>query len=343
MDNELDNELDNGETTKGNVIEIPDTKTYILGGKVITMSPKKEAQALAGENLTRKELKDSIVAVVKNNGKEKEENGDKEKKINPKKVLALALVPFLLFSLAKGCSKKENQPIIETKKIQEIIYQLDNPYPILEGIVNTYGQEGMTANGIEGNAFDGEYYSWEEQTEAETRASEGTFEFEEIQQERDKNIEILTSATTSQQEKETASRRLLELAETVKQIFEDNEDFAKDYAERFKQASLAYKDSNTENEIITIDQMVENYMAEMGLSSQNVEAIKEIVDAFEQGYEVEIEGEKQVDGDYLITVEGIREVAANEGINKSVWQKFKDFLKGDRQQNISKDTSDFEK
>ena len=171
-----------------------------------------------------------------------------------------------------------------------------------------------------------------------------TLNFEQMQKEIDENLEKLTSENTTQEEKETAARYLLKLSETARETFENNEEFAKLYAEKFKEASNAYKDSNTENEIVTIDKMIENYMAELGLSSQNVEAIKNIVDAFEQGYELKLEGEELADGDFIITGEGIREVAVEEGINKSTWQKFKDFIKGNREQQIDKQNTDsFEK
>ena len=326
------------------VIEIPSTKKFILGGKVITMSPRKEAEAIAGENISKEELKARIIAGVKQNGEEKKEKQtNKEKKFDAKRLVPIVIVPLLLLSLAKGCSKEVEQPIFESIPINEIVYQVDNPYPILEGIVNSYGQEGMTANALEGNAFNGDHYVSTNQFEAEKRASEGTLGFEQMQEEIDENLEILTNANTTQEEKETAAKRLLELSENARQDFINNEEFAKTYAEKFAESSLAYKDSNTENEIITVDQMVENYMSELGLSNLNVEAIQNIVDAFEEGYELDLGGKELADGDFIITGEGIREVAENEGVNPSVWQKFKNFLKGDREKTTNKDTNEFEK
>lgn len=328
----------------GTVIEIPSTKKFILGGQVITMSPKKEAEAIAGGNISKEELKSRIVAGVKQNGEEKKEKqGNKEKKFDAKRLVPIVIVPLLLLSLAKGCSKEVEQPIFETIPINEIVYQVDNPYPILEGIVNSYGQEGMTANAMEGNAFNGAHYTSAKQAEAEERASEGTLGFEQMQKEIDENLEILTNANTTQEEKETAAKRLLELSEEAKQEFLDNEDFAKTYAEKFAESSLAYKDSNTENEIITVDQMVENFMSELGLSSLNVEAVQNIVDAFEEGYELNLEGKELADGNFIITGDGIRAVAEDEGVNQSAWQKFKNFLKGDKEKDVNKDTNDFEK
>ncbi len=341
MENEKEEKVSKKSDT---VIEIPSTKKFILGGKVITMSPRKEAEAIAGENISKEELKSRIIAGVKQNGeakKEKQEN--KEKKFDAKRLVPIVIVPLLLLSLAKGCSKEVDQPIFETIPINEIVYQVDNPYPILEGIVNSYGQEGMTANAMEGNAFRGDHYISGQQADAEQRASEGTLGFEQMQDEIDKNLEILTNANTTQEEKETAAKRLLELSENARQEFLDNEEFAKTYAEKFEEASLAYKDSNTENEIITVDQMVENYMSELGLSNLNVEAIQNIVDAFEEGYELDLGGKELADGDFIITGEGVREVAENEGVNPSAWQKFKNFLKGDREKTTNKDTNEFEK
>lgn len=341
MGNEKEEKLNKKSDT---VIEIPSTKKFILGGKVITMSPKKEAEAIVGEKISREELKSRIIAGVKKNGEEKKEKQENtEKKFNAKKLIPIVIVPILLLSLAKGCSKEVEQPVFETIPVNEIVYQVDNPYPILEGLVNSYGQEGMTANALEGNAFNGTHYSSTNQFEAEKKASEGTLGFEEMQKEIDENLEILTNSDSSQQEKETAAKRLLELSESASQDFVNNEEFAKTYAEKFKDATLAYEDSNSENEIATIDQMVENYMTELGLSSSNVESIKNIVDAFEQGYELNLEGKELADGDFIITGQGVREVAEKEGINPSAWQKFKNFLKGDREKTSNKDTNEIEK
>ena len=337
-------ENENNSGNRGTIVEIPSTQTFIVGGKVITMSPKSEAEAIAGEKLSKEELKSRIVTGVKKNGEKKaKENENKENKFNKKVLIPLVLVPLLVLSMAKGCSRDIPQPIMETIPVNAIVYQIDNPYPILEGIVNSYGQEGMTANAKEGSAFYGEHYTSGEQADAEQRASEGTKDFELIQNAIKGNLEVLTSPDSSQEQKAQAAKNLLELSNVAKQAYLDNEEFGKEYAERFKEASLAYEDSNTQNEIFTVDQMVENYMAEMGLSSKNVEAIQQIVDYFEQGYELDLEGIELEDGDYIITGEGVREVAEEEGVNLSAWQKFKNFLKGDRAKTTNKDTNDFEK
>ena len=337
-------ENENNSGNRGTIVEIPSTQTFIVGGKVITMSPKSEAEAIAGEKLSKEELKSRIVTGVKKNGEKKaKENENKENKFNKKALIPLVLVPLLVLSMAKGCSRDIPQPIMETIPVNAIVYQIDNPYPILEGIVNSYGQEGMTANAKEGSAFYGEHYTSGEQAGAEQRASEGTKGFEQIQNAIKGNLEVLTSPDSSQEQKAQAAKNLLELSNVAKQAYLDNEEFGKEYAERFKEASLAYEDSNTQNEIFTVDQMVENYMAELGLSTANVEAIQQIVDYFEQGYELDLEGTELADGDYIITGEGVREVAEEEGVNLSAWQKFKNFLKGDRAKTTNKDTNDFEK
>ncbi|MGN1299424.1 MAG: hypothetical protein ACI4UE_05525 [Candidatus Scatovivens sp.] len=308
------------------------SKKFVLGGKVITMSRKNEIQDIVGTKLSNSEIKNSIVVAVKENGEEKKEEKT-QKNMVAKRIIPVILIPVLLAGMAHSCAREQAQTRKETTQVYGTIYQVKNPYTILEGIVNSAGQEGMTANAIEGYAFDGKYYSATEQMSAEERSSSGFSQFEQMQQEIDEKLETLTNETTTQTEKEDAARRLLKLSNKAKQLYEGNEDFAKEYSERFKEASKAYEDSNTENEIATVDKMVENYMTELGLSSENVDTIQQIVDAFEQGYELELEGNKEKDGDFVIVGEGVREVAVEEGVNKSAWQKFKDFMNGNRDVN----------
>ena len=61
-------ENENYSWNKGNIVEIPSNQTIIVGGKVITMSPKCEAEAIAGEKLSKEELKSRIVTGEKKNG-----------------------------------------------------------------------------------------------------------------------------------------------------------------------------------------------------------------------------------------------------------------------------------
>ena len=89
-------ENENNSGNKGTIVVIPSTQTFIVGGKVITMSPKSEAEAIAGENLSKKDLKSRIVTGVKKNGEKKaKENENKENKFNKK-----ALIPCGTFKCA---------------------------------------------------------------------------------------------------------------------------------------------------------------------------------------------------------------------------------------------------
>ena len=163
------------------------------------------------------------------------------------------------------------------------IYEIQNPYEILEGIVNSAGQEGLTANNIEGDTFDGNLYNADEQFGAE-----------------------------------------------IEKIFNENQDFAEEYARRFEEASRAHEDSNTEKEVIAVTGMVENLKSELGLSSYNVSQLSMINQLLEQGYELDItSAEKDLRGTYEISGEAIREVMkkVNWKDAKETWSEFASFTK----------------
>ena len=126
-ENEMENEgQENNSSDK--IILIPSTKKFIVAGKVITMSSRKEAEAIAGEKISKEELKSRIVTGVKQNGEKKtKENENKEKKFNKKVLIPLVLVPLLLVSLAKGCTRdvSVNQPTFETIAVCEVIYDVN--------------------------------------------------------------------------------------------------------------------------------------------------------------------------------------------------------------------------
>ena len=179
----------------------------------------------------------------------------------------------------------------------------------MEGIVNSEGQEGLTANGIGGEEFKGSYYNDDEQFFAEEKASGGVQHFIEIKREINDNIQILIDENESSANKKIAVQRLLELNQEVETIFSENEEFAEEYTEKFTEASKAFEDTNTENEIITVDGMVENFKSELGLSSYNVQQIKIINELLEQGYELDItDADRDLRGTYEISGSAIRDV-----------------------------------
>lgn len=210
------------------------------------------------------------------------------------------------------------------------IYEIQNPYEILEGIVNSAGQEGLTANNIEGDTFDGNLYNADEQFGAETRASEGVEEFRQTKAEIEQNMQILIDPNATKDSKKIAVQRLLELNQNIEKIFNENQDFAEEYARRFEEASRAHEDSNTEKEVIAVTGMVENLKSELGLSSYNVSQLSMINQLLEQGYELDItSAEKDLRGTYEISGEAIREVMkkVNWKDAKETWSEFASFTK----------------
>lgn len=344
QDDNIQNNENNKENTGNKVVEVP-SKKFIIGGKVIALTKKEDITAVVGEELKNGEIKERLITAIKENGKEEQEkvdNGEKQKK----SFAAKYVVPIIIFlmipiMLLRGCAgMKDNVPQeqIVTVPVEVKIHDVDNPYKSLEGIVNSSGQESMTENAIEGEGLEGEHYSSLEQFEAEYRASSGVEHFEQMKAEIDSTIEVLTSDTSSKEEKANAARRLLELEQEATDIYQNNEEFAKQYTEKFKSASEAYRDSNTDNEKIAVDLMMEEYLSELGLSSYNVAQVEEIVKLVDEGYEIDVEAEKEMDGDYEITGEAVKKIVQNQDLNKSrsIWQKFADFVRGRDNKGVEK-------
>ena len=117
-----------------------------------------------------------MITAIKENGerqKEKEDEQEKETGEKPKKsfkakylvpIIILLMIPIMLL---RGCSgtQKDTTPKekIVTVPIEMKIYDTDNPYKSLEGLINSSGQESMTANAVEGEGLEGTYYSSIEQ------------------------------------------------------------------------------------------------------------------------------------------------------------------------------------
>lgn len=326
-------------TKKGIVIDSKNKK----GPKNITLKVK-----IA--DLPEGTQKDDIIAVIKSNG-EKEQKEEEKKKFKPRYLLpvaALLMIPVMLHSCGKNVDKINNQEPIEPTKIVETIdfelerYDIQDPYEILEGIVNSAGQEGLTSNVLEGNLLEGEQYSSEEQYKAETRATTNIQHFQEIKSEINENMQILIDEDSSKSQKEASAKKLLELDREVENIFYGNKEFAEKYTEKFAKASEAHRDDNTDNEEIAVNGMLENYKSEMGLSTYNTQQIQNIVDLYEQGYDLNISNEdveRDLRGTYKISGEAVREVAVKQDIpkSKSVWQKFANFAKGRTQEKVDKE------
>ena len=219
----------------------------------------------------------------------------------------------------------------EEKPFDIEFYDINNPYEILEGIINSAGQEGLTANNIEGDSFEGNLYNANEQFEAENRASEGVEEFKQIKIEIYQNLQILTDPSKSNDDKKIAVQRLVKLNTEVETIFSKNEEFAEEYAKRFEEASRAFEDTNTEKEIIAVNGMVENFKSEIGLSSHNISEINLINQLLEQGYELDIKNaEKDLRGTWEISGEAIKDVIKKVNLSeaKDTWNSFATFTKG---------------
>lgn len=338
----------NGENVKKPIIAISGFMSNFKNRFIKTVGPKIRQ--------TKKKNEENKKINNKENEKEK-------KKFNPKALIPIGVVLVVAIPIfLRGCDNTERpgpipEPTSITEKSQEPtipsdqeieimvreeekfdieIYDINNPYEILEGIVNSEGQEGLTANGIDGEGFKGSYYNDDEQFLAEEKASGGVQHFIEIKDEINNNMQILIDSNKSSVDKKIAVQRLLELNQEVETIFSENQEFAEEYAEKFAEASKAFEDTNTENEIITVNGMVENFKSELGLSSHNVGQIMIINQLLEQDYELEITNtERDLRGTYEISGNAIKNVIKKVNLNEAekLWSNFATATRGKSMQN----------
>ena len=109
-----------------------------------------------------------------------------------------------------------------------------------------------------------------------------------------------------------------------------NQDLARQQVNKFEEASEAFKDSNTENEMAVINEILKDYKSQLGLTENNLSVMNTIIELCENGYEITLEGVKELDGDWQISGEAVREVVEEQeqsGI-KNAWKNFKNFITG---------------
>lgn len=341
---------------EGKVIEVP-AKKIVLGGKVLTINLRKDIDAIAGEKLTPAQIKERLIVAIRENGEniieeppteepipeDTKEEKEKKKiaKFKPKYLIPI-LIPIILALLAQACHTFEDRgPTIEEihVPIDAIVYNVDNPGTLIYNIRQVLGQEGMTANGIEGDSsFDGKYYKWEEQADIEKETSSESIQIEDVKEQIEVNMQIFVDENSTQEQKYQAAKKLLELHTVIEQKFIENKPDVEEYSQETIDALEAYPDENTEAEKKVVDYNLKEYMQELGLSEFNVDEISQIVALMEDGYEITIESEKELDGDYQITGEAIKTIVKDRELSKfqSTWNKLVKFAKGEKEKGIEK-------
>lgn len=287
--------------------------------------------------------KDDLVAAFKVNAEEKKDENSKFKA----KYLIPIVLPLVLIGAVKGCSevKTANDIVVDVPTQKTIIeeinsqyYDIDSPYMFMEGIVNASGQEGMTANYVnEDYVLNGEYYNSDKQFEYEQRASSGQDKFEQMEKEVDENLEILTNSESTQNEKAEAARKLLEINQTIEKIYQDNLEFIESQAESFENSSKAFEDSNTESEIKVIRETIDEYKENLGLTTENIANMGQIVKLTQDGYSISISDQENKRGDYTISGDAVKVVAEQVGFDEKIEKIFNDFVQNKEQSRDGKD------
>jgi len=270
--------------------------------------------------------------IIENGEKEKEKAVEEGKKTGFKAKYIIPIVLLLAIPVMLHTCSKENKHPLEndvTEDVTEQVEQIEDgsfeepivieenvPFEIeiadvkyptesLWALVNAAGQEGLTANNIEGYGIEGKTYSGNEHYEAESKSVANLHSFEQIKQEIDLNYQILQKEGATQEEIYNAAKTLLELNEQVEDIYQNNSDFAEEYANKFIEASEKHEDGNTVSEVEMAKRILENYKSELGLAESNVYAMQEVVKLCEDGFDIKITNiERNNRGDYTISGEG---------------------------------------
>lgn len=290
------------------------------------------------------EKKDLVAAFRANAEKEKKKKEEKAKETKDKKpddkkkivgrVGVLIATPLILIGSLKTCSEVRNRngqvdperPGVSdtvkdeeqsgTIKIDFTHYNVDSPYVSMEAVVNAAGQEGMTANRLEGSpAMSGSYYDSNEQYANEDKASMGQEEFEQMEQELSGCMETLTNPDATQEQKLNAAKRALEINQKIEGIYTENMDFVEGQAQAFIDSSEAFRDEHTEAEISVIRATVGEYKAQLGLTQSNVAELSKLCGLSEMGCKITVEGKEQARGDYQITGQAVGEMVMDTGVS----------------------------
>lgn len=325
--------------TKDAVIVIPHYKISFTNDNktIITEIPRKAADKVAGHKMSRAEIKERLIAGIVENGEYmREEEKEKDKKreerksrFKPKYLIPIIMAALLTAGITK-CAIESNEPQIETIPIEMTLYDIDNPAILQEAAVNSSGQEGLTANLIDGSGLNGEYYSFDLQSEAEKNAVEDVNNVQTWKASIDSLMNILGDTASTTEQKKEAIQQILVLEQQIRSIYLENLDMVQVHTSSFANSSEAFRDSNTNNEIITVNLMLEQYMKQLGLSSENVASLEQIKSLLDQGFELNIESvDKELDGDYQITGEMIREVIDGTNIKDAAktWEKVANNIK----------------
>ena len=187
----------------------------------------------------------------------------------------------------------------------------------------------MTANIMSGeNALDGTYYNNEEQTGFEKRASEGQQEFEQMEEQLEQSMQVLSSPEATAEEKTAAARVALGINKKIEEIYAENAEFVTGQADSFEKSTLAFEDQNTQAELDVMRTTIDEYKSNWGLTTQNIEALEQVVSLADNGYTLDITGEVDARGDYTITGEAVKEVAEEEGLDKTAEKTVEDLSQG---------------
>ena len=286
--------------------------------------------------------KDDLVVAFKLNANEEKEKGEKGK--FKAKYLVPILVPLVLIGAIKGCTNSKDVPVdIKTGEtiVQQIngqYYDVESPYIFMEGVTNAAGQEGLTANELEdGNTLHGNYYDADEQFKNEEQASMGQDEFSQMEEEVNECMKTLTSSDASQQEKNEAAKKALDINQKIEKIYTDNLSFVEKEAKQFEESSEAFKDSHTDSEIDVIRATIDEYKENLGLTTSNVTMLAQIVELTEDGYSIDVKGESNQRGDYSISGEAIKKVAESVGFDKETEKTYNEFLQNREQTKDNRD------
>jgi len=331
--------IKNGKLAKGAIITVPPEV-------VSKLSPEQKASLTAAVEAVTETVVDNTKAEKDAEAKK----GKGEKKFNKKLLLIIPCIAMVLPMVMKSCdgrllksiddrtttptataseSVKEDVTVVtETKQIEATIYQIDYTEEALTALTGNAGQESATRAAQSGDGMfdEGPMYSAEEQFETEEQASGGIEQSIEIREQIALLMEVLTNQDSSQEDIYNAAKRITELMEQIDSKYRTNRSLAEQQAARFEEASIASKDSNTENEIKVVQAILQDYKDQLGLTANNINAMNMIIDLCEQGYEVKIQGIKNLRGDYTITGEAIKKmvVVMQEGNEvKKAWDGFK--------------------
>lgn len=267
----------------------------------------------------------------------------KEEDKKNRRFIPLLFIPLAAFLGLSSCQHTETVIKEQSTPIAIELYDTDNPSTVLEGAVGQAGQEEMTNIYVMGNGG----YDDDKQFDAESKAVDGFDEYVKTDEQLTDVISVLNDEKATSSQIKDAFGQLEQIYDTRSQLYTDKSLTMDESVDRFKNATLANKDSHSETEIDMLEDMSDTLKTGENLEQINLNQVADINDSLENSDTSvkDVHVEEKPNGDYHIKGTEITKVAEQQtyrGI-RAFFENIKDWFKGLFDNTQNKDNNNLER